>query len=128
MCFSGLDVGEKCTINFSCLIDGRGGLTIRNNVNISHGVKIFTMGHDINDPYAGTQARSVEICDNVWIFPDVLIMPGVTLREGSVIYPGAVVSRSTEAFGIYAGNPAKLAGLRNLEIKYSAEFPVWFGV
>ncbi len=35
-----------------------------------------------------------------------IIMPGVTIAEGCVVAAGAVVTRSTEPNGLYAGNPA----------------------
>lgn len=38
---------------------------------------------------------------------NVVIMPGVTLREGSVVGAGALVTESTEPWTIYIGSPAK---------------------
>ena len=128
MSFGGINIGSNSTINFNCLLDGRGGLTIENNVNISHFVKIYTMGHNLSDPLASTFTKPVRIKNYAWIFPNVLIMPGVVIEEGSVIYPGSVVTKSTEPFGIYAGNPAARIGTRNNLPTYRASFPVWFGV
>lgn len=34
-----LIIGEKCHINRQCMLDARGGITIGNNVSISHCVK-----------------------------------------------------------------------------------------
>jgi acetyltransferase-like isoleucine patch superfamily enzyme len=38
----------------------------------------------------------------------VVILPGVTVAEGCVLAANSVVVVSTEAHGLYAGNPAKL--------------------
>lgn len=45
--------------------------------------------------------------DNVWLGANVIVMPGVTIKEGSVIGAGAVVTRDTEPFSIYVGVPAR---------------------
>jgi len=42
-----------------------------------------------------------------------VIMPSVTLAEGSVIGAGSVVTKDTEPWGVYVGSPAKLVGLRD---------------
>lgn len=127
-CPGKLKVGDNTTINFNCFLDARGRLTIGNNVNISHCVKIYTMGHDIDDPTCKSVSKPVVIDDNAWLFPNVLVMPGVLIGEGAVVYPGSVVTKSLEPYTIYAGNPAKAIRKRNPDISYSSEFPIWFGL
>ncbi|KAF1688289.1 acyltransferase [Pseudoxanthomonas taiwanensis] len=126
--FGNLSIGNCCTVNRYCYLDNRGGIDIGNNVNISHDCRIYTMGHDINDPYARTISGRVVIGDNAWLFPGVRIMPGVTIGEGAVIYPGSLVTRDVPPFAIMAGVPARQVGVRNGEILYSASFPVHFSV
>lgn len=123
-----LNIGHGTTINYGVFLDNRGGISIGNNVNISHDVRIYTMGHDINDPYAKLVPKSVNIESNVWIFPNVLIMPGANLAEGVVIYPGSVVTKSVPPYEIWGGNPAKFIGHRNRDVRYNASFPVWFAI
>lgn len=126
--FGGLSIGKNCTINYSCYMDNRAGIQIGDNVNISHNTKIYTLGHNIDDPMSHTVGKPVVIEDNVWIFPNVMIMPGVTVGEGAVIYPGSVVTRNIEAYSIAGGNPAKHIRFRNRSILYNADFPIWFAV
>lgn len=45
--------------------------------------------------------------DFATIGTNVTVMPGVTLREGSLVGAGSVVLRDTEPWTLYAGNPAK---------------------
>ncbi len=47
-----------------------------------------------------------EIGDDVWIGYNVTIMQGVKIRPGTIVAAGAVVTRDTEPYGIYGGNPA----------------------
>lgn len=121
-------IGHNCTLNYRCYVDNRGGITIGNNVNISHDTKIYTMGHDIDHPMSPTVIRPVCIHDNVWIFPNTLIMPGVNIGEGAVIYPGSVVTRNVEAYSIVGGNPARHIRYRNKDIAYTLNFPIWFSI
>lgn len=127
-CPGKLVIGNHSTVNYQCYLDARGHLKIGNNVNISHCVKIYTMGHDIDDPLCGCVSKAVLIEDNAWIFPNVLVMPGVVIGKGAVVYPGSVVTKSLEPYTIYAGNPAKVIRKRNPEISYSSEFPIWYGL
>ena len=123
-----LSIGKHSTINYGCFLDNRGGLDIGDNVNISHCVKIYTMGHDLDDPFAKLVKGRVQIGANSWVFPNVLIMPGVTLAEGAVVYPGSVVTKNIPSYEVWGGSPAKFICHRKRDIKYEASFPVWFAI
>lgn len=51
--------------------------------------------------------QDVKIETDVWIGANTTILKGVDIAQGCVIAAGAVVTKSTEPFGIYAGVPAK---------------------
>ena len=95
-----------------------GGLTIGNNVIISHHCTIHTLNHDLIMPDAlpyGTRFhhRPVIISDNVWIGMKVIITPGSVIGEGAVIGMGAVVSGEIPPLAIAVGNPAKVIKYRD---------------
>ena len=119
-------VGENSTINFGCYLDNRNKIIIGDNVSIAHNVKIYTLGHDINDPFFNTKGGDVIISNNVCVFSNVLIMPGVNIAEGAVIYPGSVVVKNIGKFEVWGGNPAKKLGMRNEQINYKIEYGYWF--
>ena len=48
------------------------------------------------------------IKDDVWIGSNSIILGGITLEQGTVIGAGAVITKNTEPYGIYVGNPARL--------------------
>lgn len=104
--FGKLNVGKNTIINSGCYLDNRRGITIGNHVVIAHDSKIYTLGHDINDLNFKTKGSSVTIHDYVVVFANVLIMPGVTLKKGSVVLPGSVVTKDVAEMTVVGGNPA----------------------
>jgi maltose O-acetyltransferase len=48
----------------------------------------------------------VVICDDVWLAHSVIVEPGVTIGEGSVVAAGSVVTRDVPAQSLASGNPA----------------------
>lgn len=45
--------------------------------------------------------------DDVWVGYGAIIMGGVKISEGCIIAAGSVVTKNTEPYSIYGGNPAK---------------------
>jgi len=54
----------------------------------------------------------IVIGNDVWIGNGALILSGVTIGHGAIIGAKSVVTKDIEAYGIYAGNPAKLIRYR----------------
>lgn len=113
-----LIIGEHSHINRDCLIDARGGITIGNNVSISHRVAIMSGSHDHNDPSFRGRFLPVKIDDYVWIGVGATILQGIKIGKGAVVSAGAVVTKDVEPYGIVAGIPAKKTGNRNQELSY----------
>ncbi|MFK2819102.1 acyltransferase [Flavobacteriaceae sp. LMIT009] len=59
--------------------------------------------------------KTTTIEDNVWVGQGVILMHGVTLRKGSVIAAGSVVTKDVEENAIVGGNPAKLIRYRKVK-------------
>lgn len=81
-----LEIGNNSVVNFGCYLDNRRGIKIGNNVGIAHGAKIYTLGHDIDSPMFETKGAPVIIEDNVFIFSNAMIMPGVTIGTEQSFY------------------------------------------
>lgn len=45
---------------------------------------------------------------DVWIGANVIVLAGVKLAVGSVVGAGSVLTRDTQPYGVYVGNPARL--------------------
>ncbi len=106
-------------IGDQCIIDGRTGVTIGKNVNLSTGVWIWSLQHDYKSPLFGLSSKAgVTIEDYAWIGPRTIILPGVTIGEGAVVAAGAVVSKDVPPYSLVGGIPAKKIGERTINLKY----------
>lgn len=117
-----LRIGSNTVINRFTYLDGRGGLTIGDNVNISHYTIIQSLDHDLQSPRFEGRARPVVIGDHVWIGARALILPGVRLEEGAVVAAGSVVTRDVPAYTVVAGSPARPIKTRNRKIEYKSRY------
>ncbi len=87
-------------------------ISIGDNVLISYNVHIRTSNHNYEDRNRlireqGGIEKDVIIGNDVWIGFGVQILPGVHIEDGCVIAAGAVVTKDTEPYCLYAGVPAK---------------------
>lgn len=116
-CMGELNIGMDVYIDYS------GGVEIKEKVAISEGAKIFTHNHSIHDGKKNWKENPIVfspllIEDYVWIGADAIILPSVSLiAEGSIVAAGAILSKNTEAYGIYGGNPAVKIGVRRINEK-----------
>ncbi len=114
----GISIGNASVIGDDCWIDGRGGVQIGCDCNLSSEVRIWTAQHEAQSSQFGYEEKPVVIADRVWISSNTVILPGVHVGEGAIIAAGAVVTKDVEAYGIYAGVPARRIGTRNSDLRY----------
>ena len=114
-------IGKGSIIGTNAILDGRNGIEIGDNVNLSSNVFIWTEQHDHRDPYFRCETqikRPVIIGNRVWIGPNTIILHSVNIGEGAVVGAGAVVTKDVPPFTIVGGVPAKVIGQRNKDLKY----------
>ena len=111
-------IGHHSIINYGVLLDGRRGLAIGDNVSISEGTVILTLGHDIDSPDLAPIGSAVSIGDRVFVGGYARILPGVTIGEGAVIAAGAVVVRDVLPYTVVAGVPAQFVRERSRGLDY----------
>lgn len=119
-------VGDNCVINREVYLDGRSGVQIGNNVNISFQACLLSLHHDHNDANFSAVGAPVVIKDHAWIGARAIILPGVTVGEGAVVAAGAVVTRSVPDYVVVGGVPAKAIGERNRNLNYKTCFSPFF--
>ncbi len=124
-----ISIGKNSIIGNESKLDGRNGLYIGENVNLSTGVWIWTQQHDYNDSDFGLdqQKGTVMIGDRVWLGGRVIVLPGVEIKEAAVVASGAVVTSDLEGYGLYGGVPAKYICERNKDLDYQFDGAhMWF--
>jgi maltose O-acetyltransferase len=121
-----LSIGDNTVINRSCYLDGRTGILIGNNVNISFQCSIITLQHEAKSLDFHCIAGIVRIDDHAWIGARAIILPGVTIGEGSVVGAGAVVTMDVPPYTIVAGTPARKIGERPRGLTYLTDFSPYF--
>jgi acetyltransferase-like isoleucine patch superfamily enzyme len=111
-------IGEGTLVGHDAILDGRGGLTLGRDVNLSSEVAIWTADHDHGDPDFGYRASSVTVGDRAWLSFRTTILQGVTIGEGAVVAAGAVVTKDVAPYTIVAGVPARPVAERPRDLRY----------
>lgn len=106
-----IHVGENFYANMGCTILDEAKVTFGDNVLLAPNVSIYTAGHPVNVArrVAGWEyAYPVTVGNNVWIGGNVVILPGVSIGDNSIIGGGSVVTKDIPANVIAVGNPCKV--------------------
>lgn len=107
-----LKIGDNSGIGKNSKIGSN--VTIGNNVMIGPECLIYTVNHNTKRtdiPMVAQGNREpipVIIEDDVWIGARAIILPGVTIKKGSIVGAGSVVTKNVPQYTIVAGNPAKI--------------------
>lgn len=107
-----LRIGKNCGINTGTYINAKGGISLGNDVLIGTNVTISSGKHPVEGREPAifqrpTQPLPIIVEDDVWIGANAVIMPGVTVKRGTVVGAGAIVTRDTEEYSVVVGAPAK---------------------
>lgn len=113
-----ITIGRNVTVNKGVVLDGRGGLTIGNNVDIAQNAFIWTAQHDYNDDYHKYVTAKTIISDYVWVGSRATILPGVSIGRGAVVASCAVVTKNVEEMKVVGGVPAKIIAVRKSKLLY----------
>lgn len=104
-------IGDNFYANFNLTIVDDHRVTIGNNVMIAPNVTISVTGHPVHSALR-TQGEMfsfpVTIGNNVWIGSHVVINPGVTIGDNSVIGAGSVVTKDIPADVVAVGIPCRV--------------------
>ncbi len=95
-------------------------------MNIANNTKIYTLGHDVNAADLRLIGAGVDIADDAFLFSNVLIMPGVKIGKGAVVFAGAVVVKDVEPYTMVGGNPAKFIKVREKVNFVKTDYSYWF--
>ena len=122
----GITIGCRSVINDHCVLDGSGGITIKNDVSISAFTKIYSCTHKTDSDFFEYITNPIIIKNNVWIAANAMILDGSILNEFSVIGANSCFKGVAEKGGIYYGKPAILRKKRMLDKEYKIDFEPHF--
>ena len=104
----GVSIGSNVSIGTGALIETAYPQLVRLGNNVSIGMRVMIIAH-LRDATAEARAshrHTVQIEQDAYIGPGVIILPNVNIGQGAVVSAGSVVSRSVPAHTLVRGNPA----------------------
>lgn len=103
-----IGAGTYANMNLTLIDDWK--ITIGKNVLIGPNVTLCTTGHPVHPAHRmdGMYSFPISIGDNVWIGGNVMILPGVSIGDNSVIGAGSVVTKDIPSNVIAFGSPCKV--------------------
>lgn len=105
-----LHVGARTFVNFGLVALDVVPITIGDDVQIGPNVQLLTAIHPVEPEPRRNKLEAGEpivIGDNVWLGGGVIVCPGVTIGENTVVGAGAVVTRDLPPNVVAVGNPAR---------------------
>lgn len=109
-----LEIGNNSWIGEHAWLDSLAPIKIGKNVCISQGSYFCTGNHDWTDPAFGLIVKPIVIEDGAWVGARATVLPGVTIASHSVVAAGCVITKDTEPYMIYSGNPAAIVKERKI--------------
>ena len=107
-----IKAGKNFYTNFNCTILDVAPVTIGDNVMFAPNVQIYTATHPLDVKSRVEEGvefgTAITIGNNVWLGGGVIVCPGVTISDNSVIGAGSVVTKDIPANVVAAGNPCKV--------------------
>lgn len=104
-------IGARTFVNYGAVFLDVGKIVLGADVQIGPNVQLLTATHPIEpvprrDKWESSEPITIE--DNVWLGGGVIVCPGVTIGENTVVGAGAVVPRDLPPNVVAVGNPARI--------------------
>ena len=114
----GIKIGNYVHIACYAHLIGSGQIIVEDHAQISGKVSIYSSSDDFSGDYlvgptvpkdfTNVKSLTVHLKKYVILGCNVVVLPGVTIGEGSAIGALSLVSKSLPEYGIYGGNPLRL--------------------
>lgn len=110
-----LEIGSRTYVNHRAMFGVASRVTIGDDVYVAGNVRFMdSPGHPLDParrlaklPPDVAQVKPITVGNNVWIGTDVILLPGATIGEGSVIAAGAIVTGEIPPYTLAGGMPAR---------------------
>ncbi|MFJ4222958.1 sugar O-acetyltransferase [Microbacterium sp. NPDC089695] len=114
-----ISIGARTFVNLGLTALDVARITIGADCQIGPNVQLLTPTHPIDPDLRRDKLEAAEpivIGDNVWLGGGVIVCPGVTIGDHSVIGAGSVVTRDIPANVVAVGSPARV--VRSIEASH----------
>jgi maltose O-acetyltransferase len=109
--YGAIRIGDRTFVNVDAVMLDVAPITIGAACQIATRVQLLTATHPI-DPeprrVGWEYGEPITIADNVWLAGGVIVCPGVTIGQDTVVGAGAVVTQDLPAGVVAAGVPARV--------------------
>lgn len=107
-----IEIGVNSFLNYDAILLDCAEIRIGNDVSVGPRVQLLTALHPIDDHDLRRQrwesAAPISIGNNVWFGGGVIVCPGVTVGDDTVVGAGSVVTRDLPPRVFAAGNPCRV--------------------
>jgi maltose O-acetyltransferase len=122
--YGAISIGDGTFVNVDAVMLDVAAITIGAACQLASRVQLLTAGHPI-DPeprrVGWEYGRPITLGDNVWLGGGVIVCPGVTIGQDTVVGAGAVVTKDLPPGVVAAGVPARV--LREIGDQDHVEVP-----
>jgi maltose O-acetyltransferase len=109
--YGAISIGDRTFVNVDAVMLDVTPITIGEACQIAPRVQLLTATHPV-DPeprrVGWEYGAPITLADNVWLGGGVIVCPGVSIGEDTVVGAGAVVTRDLPAGVVAAGVPARV--------------------
>lgn len=108
---SRIRVGARTFVNYGLVALDVAPIEIGDDVQIGPNVQLLTPTHPIDPDTRRAKweaAEPIVIEANVWLGGGVIVLPGVTIGENTVVGAGSIVTKDLAPDVVAAGNPARV--------------------
>lgn len=106
-----ISIGKGTFVNMGAVLLDVAPITIGDDCQIGPNVQFLTPTHPL-DPEPRRQkweaAKPIMIGNNVWLGGGVIVLPGITIGDNTVVGAGAIVTRNLPENVVAVGNPARI--------------------
>jgi maltose O-acetyltransferase len=108
---SRIRVGARTFVNYGLVALDVASIEIGDDVQIGPNVQLLTPTHPIDPDTRRAKweaAEPIAIEANAWLGGGVIVLPGVTIGENTVVGAGSIVTKDLPPNVVAAGNPARV--------------------
>jgi acetyltransferase-like isoleucine patch superfamily enzyme len=122
----GISLGQHIHIAAHCSLIGGGGIEINDFAGISHGAKLLSVSDDLSgsyltgptipDEFRAVIKSPIRIGRHAVVGAGSVILPGVTLGEGTIVGALSLVRDDLPPWTVWGGIPARQIGTRRQDL------------